>query len=80
MACLVESPRISKGWRGPLLFAKDRKTLDMFGPLARFGPHRRERLEKSWARSFREKILPERPVHTLRPFFSGSTGAQTRDL
>jgi len=38
-----------------VLFAKDHKTLDMFDPLARFGPHRRERLEKSWARLFREE-------------------------
>jgi len=63
-----------------VLFAKDHKTLDMFDPLARFGPHRRERLEKSWARLFREEILPELPVHKLRPFFSESKGAPTKDL
>jgi hypothetical protein len=63
-----------------LIFAKDHKTLDMFDPLARFGPHRRERLEKSWARLFREEILPELPVHKLRPFFSESKGAPTKDL
>lgn len=63
-----------------MIFAKDHKTLDMFDPLARFGPHRRERLEKSWARLFREEILPELPVHKLRPFFSESKGAPTKDL
>jgi hypothetical protein len=63
-----------------LIFAKDNKTLDMFDPLAHFGPHRRERLEKSWARLFREEILPELPVHKLRPFFSESKGAPTKDL
>jgi len=80
MASLVKSPTISKGCGGSLIFAKDHKTLDMFDPLARFGPHRRERLEKSWARLFREEILPELPVHKLRPFFSESKGAPTKDL
>jgi hypothetical protein len=43
MAALVKSPTISKGWGGPLIFAKDHKTLDMFDPLARFGPHPKEK-------------------------------------
>ena len=38
-----------------MFFAKDHKTRDMFDPLARFGPHRRNRLEKSWAKLFREE-------------------------
>jgi hypothetical protein len=52
----------------------------MFDPLARFGPHRRNRLEKSWARLFREEILPVLPVHELVPHYSGVTGSPTKDL
>lgn len=63
-----------------MLFAKDHKTRDMFDPLARFGRHRKSRLERSWARLFREEILPELPVHKLRPFYSDTMGAPTKDL
>ena len=63
-----------------MIFAKDHKTRDMFDPLARFGPHRKERLKRSWARLFREEILPELPVHKLRPFYSEKKGAPTKDL
>ena len=63
-----------------MFFAKDHKTRDMFDPLARFGPHRRNRLEKSWAKLFREEILPVLPVHKLSPRYSGVTGSPTKDL
>jgi hypothetical protein len=63
-----------------VFFAKDHKTRDMFDPLARFGPHRRSRLEKSWAKLFREEILPVLPVHKLSPRYSGVTGSPTKDL
>jgi len=63
-----------------VFFAKDHKTRDMFDPLARFGPHRRNRLEKSWAKLFREEILPILPVHKLSPRYSGITGSPTKDL
>jgi hypothetical protein len=63
-----------------VFFAKDHKTRDMFDPLARFGPHRRSRLEKSWAKLFREEILPVLPVHKLSPHYSGVTGSPTKDL
>jgi hypothetical protein len=63
-----------------VFFAKDHKTRDMFDPLARFGPHRRNRLEKSWAKLFREEILPVLPVHKLTTHYSGVTGSPTKDL
>lgn len=63
-----------------MFYAKDHKTRDMFDPLARFGPHRRSRLEKSWAKLFREEILPVLPVHKLSPHYSGVTGSPTKDL
>ena len=63
-----------------MFFAKDHKTRDMFDPLARFGRHRRNRLENSWARLFREEILPVLPVHKLSPHYSGVTGSPTKDL
>jgi hypothetical protein len=63
-----------------LIFTRDHKTRDMFDPLARFGPHRKERLQRSWAKLFREEVLPELPVHKLRPFYSEKKGAPTKDL
>lgn len=63
-----------------MFFVKDHKTRDMFDPLSRFGPHRRNRLEKSWAKLFREEILPVLPVHKLSPHYSGVTGSPTKDL
>src|SRR3972149_7556289 len=80
LGSLVKSPVKSKHWGGPLIFAKDHKTRDMFDPLARFGRHRKSRLERSWAKLFREEILPELPVHKLRPFYAESKGAPTKDL
>ena len=63
-----------------MFYVKDHKTRDMFDPLARFGRHRRSRLEKSWAKLFREEILPVLPVHKLSPHYSGVTGSPTKDL
>ena len=48
-----------------MLYTKDHKTLDMFDPLDRFGPERRKLLERSWAKGFRDDILPELPVELL---------------
>jgi hypothetical protein len=64
----------------PVIFTKDHKTRNMFDPLARFGPHRRRRLEQSWAKLFRDEILPELPVYRVTRHYSGSTGAPTKDL
>jgi len=77
---VLNSQAISRCSGGPVFFAKDHKTRDMFDPLARFGPHRRNRLEKSWAKLFREEILPILPVHMLSPRYSGITGSPTKDL
>jgi len=63
-----------------MIFTKDHKTRDMFDPLARFGPHRRELLEGSWAKLFREEILHELPVHQVARHYSESKGAPTKDL
>jgi len=45
-----------------VIFSRDHKTRDMFDPQARIGLHRKERLRRSWAKLFREEILPEFPV------------------
>ena len=71
---------ISTSSGGPVRFVKDHKTRDMFDPLARFGPHRKSRLERAWARLFREEILPILPVHKISPRYSGTTGSPTKDL
>jgi len=63
-----------------MIFTKDHKSRDMFDPLARFGPHRRGLLEGSWAKLFREEVLPELPVHKVASHYSETKGAPSKDL
>ena len=59
---------------------KDRKTGQLFDQWRYLGPKRRKLLDESWARLFREKILPELPVERMIPFFSPDMGRPTKEL
>ena len=59
---------------------KDRKTGQLFDQWRYLGPKRRKLLDESWARLFREKILPELPVERMMPFFSPDMGRPTKEL
>jgi len=63
-----------------MIYTKDHKTLDMFDPFPFLGPKRKQRIEASWAKLFREEILPILPVHKLRKYYHASKGAPTKDL
>ena len=59
---------------------KDHKTLYMFDPFAHFGPKRKKLLEQSWAKVFRDDILPALPVHILSNHYNEYMGRPTKEL
>lgn len=63
-----------------MIHTKDHKTLDMFDPFPFLGPKRKQRIEASWAKLFREEILPVLPVHKMLAYYHASKGAPTKEL
>ena len=63
-----------------MFYTKDHKTLNMFDPLDRFGPKRRKLLERSWAKVFRDDILPELPVELLSNSYHEFIGRPSKEL
>jgi len=63
-----------------MIHTKDHKTLDMFDPFPFLGPRRKARIEASWAKLFREEILPALPVHKVSKCYHTSKGAPTKEL
>ncbi len=63
-----------------MIHTKDHKTVNIFDPFDYLGPKRKSLIENSWAKIFRDEILPELPVHKLQPFYHSSRGAPTKEL
>jgi len=63
-----------------MIYTKDHKTRDMFDPFPFLGPKRRQRIEASWARVFREHILPTLPVEKVFSRYDPVMGAPTKEL
>ena len=63
-----------------MFYTKDHKTLDMFEPFAFLGPKRRSLLDTTWAKIFREEILPDLPVEVLRNTYDDLMGRPTKEL
>ena len=63
-----------------MFYTKDHKTLNMFDPLDRFGPKRRKLLERSWAKVFRDDILPELPVELFGNRYHEFMGRPSKEL
>jgi len=63
-----------------MFYAKDHKTYDMFDNFAYLGPKRRTLLEESWAKIFREEILPVLPVEKLEKHYDEIMGRPTKEL
>ena len=63
-----------------MFFTTDHKTIDMFDPLPRLGPKRKELMTKSWAHLFREQILPDLPVQKLLTKYHAFNGRPTKEL
>lgn len=63
-----------------MIYTKDHKTLDMFDPFPFLGPKRKQRIEASWAKLFREELLPVLPVDQVQTYYHPSKGAPTKEL
>jgi hypothetical protein len=65
-----------------MFHTKDHKTGYLFdgGPFGWLGPKRKRLIEKSWAKLFRETILPNLPVGALMKYYHLSHGAPTKEL
>ena len=63
-----------------MIYTKDHKTRDMFDPFPFLGPKRKQRIEGSWAKVFREQILPSLPVEKVFSKYDPVMGAPTKEL
>lgn len=65
-----------------MFHTKDHKTGYLFdgGPFSWLGPKRKRLIEKSWAKLFRETILPNLPVGVLMKYYHLSHGSPTKEL
>jgi hypothetical protein len=65
-----------------MFYTKDHKTGYLFdhGPFHWLDQKRKKLIDKSWAKLFREEILPNLPVNKLAPFYNPGKGAPTKEL
>jgi len=63
-----------------MIHIKDHKTHDMFDPFPFLGPKRKQRIEESWAKIFREHILTMLPVEKIYSKYDPVFGAPTKEL
>jgi len=59
---------------------KDHKTRNIFDPLPYFGPKRRKLMESSWAKLFRDHVLPVLPVDQIFKHYHWAMGRPTKEL
>jgi hypothetical protein len=63
-----------------MIHIKDHKTPDMFDQFPFLGPKRKQRIEASWAKIFREHILTTLPVEKVFSKYDPVFGAPTKEL
>ena len=63
-----------------MIYIKDHKTHDMFDLFPFLGPKRKQRIEESWAKIFREHILTTLPVEKIYSKYDPVFGAPTKEL
>lgn len=63
-----------------MIYTKDHKTLNMFEPFAHLGPKRLKLMKQSWAKLFRDEILPDLPVHKVTKHYDPLKGRPTKEL
>ena len=63
-----------------MIHIKDHKTHDMFDLFPYLGPKRKQRIEESWAKVFREHILTTLPVEKVFSKYDPVFGAPTKEL
>ncbi len=63
-----------------MIHFKDHKTLHIFDPFAFLGAKRRKLMDTSWAKLFRDHILPELPVNKVFKNYHWAVGRPTKEL
>jgi hypothetical protein len=63
-----------------MIYVKDHKTTDMFDQFLFLGPKRKQRIDESWAKVFREHILAALPVEKIFSKYDPVFGAPTKEL
>ncbi len=63
-----------------MIHFKDHKTLNIFDPLSFLGPKRKKLMDTSWAKLFREQILPDLPVDKVFKNYHWAMGRPTKEL
>ncbi|MFV0438987.1 MAG: transposase [Desulfopila sp.] len=63
-----------------MFHVKNHKQHNIFDPWGHLGPKRRSELEDSWAGLFRQHILVDLPVETLRKHYHDWNGRPTKEL
>lgn len=63
-----------------MIYTKDHKTVNIFDPFAFLGPKRKKLIDKSWARIFRDEILPDLPIKLIIPHYHASKGRSSKEL
>lgn len=63
-----------------MFFTKDHKTIDMFDHFKFLGPKRRGLLDSTWAKLFRDEILPNLPVHLLKKHYVPVNGRPSNEF
>ncbi|MFV0436359.1 MAG: hypothetical protein ACK5PS_03050, partial [Desulfopila sp.] len=63
-----------------MFHVKNHKQQNIFDPWGHLGPKRRSELEDSWAGLFRQHILVDLPVETLRKHYHDWNGRPTKEL
>ena len=63
-----------------MIRTKDHKTMPIFDPWEFLGPKRRKLMDQSWAGLFKNHMLNELPVGTLKPYFASGWGRPTKEL
>ncbi len=63
-----------------MIHFKDHKTLHIFDPFAFLGPKRKKLMDTSWAKLFRDEILPVLPVDKIFKNYHWAMGGPTKEL
>jgi len=63
-----------------MIRVRDHKQREIFDPWGFLSPKRRQLLDHSWPGMFKEHLLPELPVDSLKPFFTDGFGRPSKEL
>jgi hypothetical protein len=63
-----------------MIYFKDHKTINIFDPLSFLGPKRKKLIDTSWAKLFREQILPDLPADKVFKNYHWAMGRPTKEL